>query len=150
MEAINAACRDPTPGAPPRLSATQEDALCRRWHEHHDVTAAEQLVGSHLHLVAGIAVAHRGRGVLTQELIGEGYVGLMRAACRYDPACGTRFATYATWWVQAAIQQSILRASPPMQADARDVATASATLPLYAGRNSQGASVRFTSSHRAG
>ena len=53
-------------------------------------------------------MAHRGCGVLTQDLIGEGYVGLMRAACRYNPGCGTSFGIYATSCVQAAIQRSIL------------------------------------------
>jgi RNA polymerase sigma factor (sigma-70 family) len=132
-----------TRDTPPPLSASEEAALCRRWHEHHDVAAAERLVGSHLQMVAGIAMAHRGYGVLTQELIGEGYVGLMQAACRYDPSCGTRFASYATCWVRAAIQQSILRASPAMHADEADGETIDSRPLLHARGSEQRASVHF-------
>jgi len=93
------------------LGGTEEQMLCRRWHEHHDIAAAGTLVGNHLHLIARMATAHDRFGALTQELIGEGYVGLMRAACRYDPACGISFTSYATWWVRAAIQQCSSRAA---------------------------------------
>ena len=91
----------------PLLSAETEHSLCRRWIDHHDIAAADQLVRSHLHLVVEIAMGYRGRGLPTEHLIGEGHVGLMRAVCRFDPDCGTRFATYAVWWVGAAIQQYI-------------------------------------------
>ncbi len=121
----------------------EDEALCSRWHEHHDIAAAERLIGRHLHVLATVARAHRGCGVRMQELIGEGYVGLMRAACRYDPACGTRFVTYATWWVQAAIQQSILRASHSMQADAVDAENAAAMAPLFTDGDRQRDSVQF-------
>jgi RNA polymerase sigma-32 factor len=114
MKAITAVHTGPMSNVLPRISAEEEEVLCRSWHEHHDIAAAGRLIGGHLNLVAGIAMAHRGYGVLTQELIAEGYVGLMRAACRYDPASGTRFASYAIGWVQAAVQQKILRASPSM------------------------------------
>lgn len=117
MKAIAIGYHDRAGTTPPLLSAEEEAALCRRWHEHHDIAAAGRLIDGHLRMVAAIAMAHRGRGVSQRELIGEGYVGLMRAACRYDPACGTRFATYATWWVQAAIRQSVLRVSHFTQAD---------------------------------
>src|ERR1700758_5386022 len=117
MKTIAIGHHDRPGNIPPLMSAGGEAALCRRWHEHHDIAAAGRLIDSHLPLVAAIAMTHRGCGVPQSELIGEGYVGLMRAACRYDPACGTRFATYATWWVQAAIKQSILRASAFMQTD---------------------------------
>ena len=100
---------------PPVLSTEEEAALFRRWQEHHDVSAAERLIRSHLRLVAGIAMRHRGRGVRTRDLIGEGSPGLMHAVCRYDPTCSSGFATYATWWVQAAIQE-ILRATSAMPA----------------------------------
>lgn len=145
MKAIHTGRNDPTCNTRPLLSARQEEALCRRWHEHHDVAAAGRLIGTYLHLVAGMAVAHGGCGVLTQELIGEGYVGLMSAACRYDPACGTTFTVYATWWIQAAIRQRILRASAPAQATAVDDQTITAMPPPYARRNSQSPSVPFLS-----
>jgi RNA polymerase sigma-32 factor len=140
VKANHIARNDQTRDMPPPLTASEEATLCHRWHEHHDVGAAERLVGSHLHMVAGIAMAHRGYGVLTQELIGEGYVGLMQAACRYDPSCGTRFASYATCWVRAAIQQSILRAAPAMHADE----TIDSTPLPHVRRSEQSASVQFT------
>jgi DNA-directed RNA polymerase sigma subunit (sigma70/sigma32) len=127
----------------PLLSLREEEALCYRWHEHYDIAAAEHLIGSHLHVLATIATAHRGCGVRMQELIGEGYVGLIRAASRYDPACGTRFVTYATWWVQAAIQQSIPCASHSMQRDAVDAENVTAMTPLFTRGNRQRDSVQF-------
>jgi Sigma-70 region 2 len=92
----------------PMLSAEAERALCYRWRDHHDISAAHQLVGSHLRLVARIAKVYRGYGLPLEELIGEGHVGMMRALCRFDPDRGVRFATYALWWVRASIQEYIL------------------------------------------
>lgn len=125
------------------LSTSEEVALCHRWHEHHDVAAAERLVTGHLHIVAGMAMAHRGYGVLVQELIGEGYVGLMRAACRYDPACGASFASYATWCVQAAIQQSVLSISPSMQTDTAGIEASSAMPAPFARDGARHGSVQL-------
>lgn len=145
MKAIATVRNDRADDTLPPLSVQEEEALCCRWHEQHDITAAERLIGCHLHVLATIATAHRGCGVCMQELIGEGYVGLMRAACRYDPACGTRFVIYATWWVQAAIQQSILCAAHPMQRDAVDRESASAMTPLFAHGERQRDSIQFVS-----
>ncbi len=149
MKAIAATRTHRADNAPPPLSVREEEALCDRWHEHHDIAAAERLIGSHLHVLATIATAHRGCGVRMQELIGEGYVGLMRAACRYDPACGTRFVTYATWWVQAAIHQSILCASHSMQRDDVDSDNVTATAPQFTRGNGQRNSVQFVSQNNA-
>jgi RNA polymerase sigma-32 factor len=91
------------------LSVDVEQALCRRWRDHHDSSAAQQLVSSHLRLVVKIALGYRGYGLPSEELVGEGQVGLMRAVCRFDPDRGVRFATYAIWWVRAAVQEYILR-----------------------------------------
>jgi len=93
----------------PILSVEAEQALCGRWHDHHDISAAHRLAGSHSRLVVKIAMGHRGYGLPLEELIGEGHVGLMRAVCRFDPDRGVRFSTYALWWVRAAIQEYILR-----------------------------------------
>jgi len=93
----------------PMLSSEVEQELCRRWRDHHDSSAAQQLVSSHLRLVVKIAMGYRGYGLPSEELIGEGHVGLMRAVCRFDVDRGVRFATYAIWWVRAAIQEFILR-----------------------------------------
>ena len=110
MNAVRLARDDVPRGVLPVLSTEEEAALCRRWHDHHDLAAAERLTGSHLHMVARIAKTHPDRGVPAPDLIGEGCWGLMRVICRYDPACGTRFTTYATWWVEFAIQ-SVLQAA---------------------------------------
>lgn len=103
----------------PLLTAKTEHSLWRRWIDHHDITAAHQLVGSQLHLVAEIATGYHGCGLPIEDLIGEGHVALMRAICRFDPDCGTRFATHAVWWVRAAIQQYILHNWSPVKIGTR-------------------------------
>jgi RNA polymerase sigma-32 factor len=83
--------------------------LAKRWREHEDRDAAHQLVTSHLRLVAKIAMGYRGYGLPIGEVISEGNVGLMQAVKRFDPDKGFRLATYAMWWIRAAIQEYILR-----------------------------------------
>jgi len=102
------------------LNAETERSLCRRWIDHHDISAAHQLASSHLHLVVNIAMDHRGYGLPFEELIGEGHVALMHAVCRFDPDHGTRFATYATWWVRAAIKAYLVRNCSPIRAYSQD------------------------------
>lgn len=92
----------------PMLEADQEYMLAKRWREHNDVDAAHQLVTSHLRLVAKIAMGYRGYGLPLSELISEGNVGMMQAVKRFDPDRGFRLATYAMWWIRAAIQEYIL------------------------------------------
>jgi RNA polymerase sigma-32 factor len=92
----------------PMLEADQEYMLARRWREHGDTEAAHQLVTSHLRLVAKIAMGYRGYGLPVNELISEGNVGMMQAVKRFDPERGFRLATYAMWWIRAAIQEYIL------------------------------------------
>ena len=92
----------------PMLSAEEELALARRWVENHDDRAAHKLVTSHLRLVAKIAMGYRGYGLPLGELISEGNVGMMQAVIRFDPDRGFRLATYAMWWIRAAIQEYIL------------------------------------------
>jgi RNA polymerase sigma-32 factor len=104
----------------PRLSATYERALWRRWYDCHDVVAADRLIDKHLNLVTCIAMEYAGCGLSTQELVGEGYIGLMRALCRYDPAWELEFVSYAAWSVRGAIQQCVRRALS--QADASTTA----------------------------
>jgi len=93
----------------PMLQAEEESALARRWREHGDSDAAHALVTSHLRLVVKIAVGYRGYGLPVSELISEGNIGLMQAAKRFDPEQGFRFATYAMWWIKAAIHEYVLR-----------------------------------------
>src|SRR2546421_10838629 len=93
----------------PMLEPQQEYMLAKRWREHGHHEAAHKLVNSHLRLVARIATGYRGYGLPISELISEGNVGLMQAVKRFEPDKGFRLATYATWWVKAAIQEYILR-----------------------------------------
>src|SRR5262249_44395085 len=93
----------------PRLGADDGSLLAKRWREHGDADAAHKLVTSHLRLVVKIAVGYRGYGLPISELISEGNLGLMQAAKRFDAEQGFRFATYAMWWVKAAIHEYILR-----------------------------------------
>jgi len=92
----------------PMLSPEEELALSKRWRDHEDMEAAHKLVTSHLRLVAKIAMGYRGYGLPVGELISEGNVGMMQAVKRFDPDRGFRLATYAMWWIRAAIQEYIL------------------------------------------
>ncbi|MCW2246987.1 RNA polymerase sigma-32 factor [Azospirillum fermentarium] len=92
----------------PMLAPEEEYMLAKRWQEHDDTDAAHQLVTSHLRLVAKIAMGYRGYGLPLSELISEGNVGMMQAVKRFDPDRGFRLATYAMWWIRAAIQEYIL------------------------------------------
>ena len=93
----------------PMLEPNQEYMLAKSWREHEDGEAAHQLVTSHLRLVAKIAMGYRGYGLPVGEVISEGNVGLMQAVKRFEPEKGFRLATYAMWWIRAAIQEYILR-----------------------------------------
>ncbi|MBK5199758.1 MAG: RNA polymerase factor sigma-32, partial [Methyloceanibacter sp.] len=93
----------------PMLEPQQEYMLAKSWREHGDRDAAHQLVTSHLRLVARIAMGYRGYGLPVGEVMSEGNVGLMQAVKRFDPDKGFRLATYAMWWIRAAIQEYILR-----------------------------------------
>lgn len=93
----------------PMLEPDQEYMLAKRYHEHEDRDAAHQLVTSHLRLVAKIAMGYRGYGLPVGEVISEGNVGLMQAVKKFDPEKGFRLATYAMWWIKAAIQEYVLR-----------------------------------------
>jgi RNA polymerase sigma-32 factor len=93
----------------PMLEPQEEYMLAKRWREHGDRTAAHKLVTSHLRLVAKIAMGYRGYGLPISEVISEGNVGLMQAVKRFEPEKGFRLATYAMWWIKAAIQEYILR-----------------------------------------
>ena len=92
----------------PMLKASEEFELAKAWRERNDLAAAEKLVTSHLRLVAKIAMGYRGYGLPLGELISEGNVGIMQAIQRFDPDRGFRLATYAMWWIRAAIQEYTL------------------------------------------
>tara|TARA_Y100001934_G_scaffold274707_1_gene367652 strand:- start:367 stop:1260 length:894 start_codon:yes stop_codon:yes gene_type:complete len=92
----------------PMLEKGEEYMLAKRWLEHNDTGSAHKMVTSHLRLVAKIASGYRGYGLPLAELISEGNIGLMQAVKRFDPERGFRLATYAMWWIRAAIQEYIL------------------------------------------
>ena len=93
----------------PMLTEKQEINLANKWRNEGDTSAAHQLVTSHLRLVAKIAMGYRGYGLPVTELISEGNIGLMQAVKKYDPDKGFRLATYAMWWIRAAIQEYVLK-----------------------------------------
>jgi len=93
----------------PMLEQKQEYMLAKAWKERGDVDAAHQLVTSHLRLVAKIAMGYRGYGLPVADLISEGNLGMMHAVKKFEPEKGFRLATYAMWWIKAAIQEYILR-----------------------------------------
>ncbi len=92
----------------PMLEKGEEYMLAKRWLEHNATDSAHKMVTSHLRLVAKIASGYRGYGLPLAELISEGNIGLMQAVKRFDPERGFRLATYAMWWIRAAIQEYIL------------------------------------------
>ena len=93
----------------PMLDAEEEYLLAKNWRESGNLKAAHKLVTSHLRLVAKIAMGYRGYGLPVNELISEGNLGLMQAVKKFDPEKGFRLATYAMWWIKAAIQEYVLR-----------------------------------------
>jgi RNA polymerase sigma-32 factor len=93
----------------PMLEPDEEYMLAKRYKEHADPGAAQRLITSHLRLVAKIAMGYRGYGLPISEVISEGNVGLMHAVKRFEPEKGFRLATYAMWWIRAAIQEYVLR-----------------------------------------
>src|SRR5262249_42727758 len=91
------------------LEPDQEQQLARRWQEKRDRNAADVLVTSHLRLAAKVARGYRGYGLPLTDLIAEANLGLVIAASRFEPGHGSRFSSYALWWIRAAIHEYILR-----------------------------------------
>ena len=91
------------------LDAEEEYMLAKNWRKTGNLKSAEKLVTSHLRLVAKIAMGYKGYGLPVNEMISEGNVGLMQAVKKFEPEKGFRLATYAMWWIKAAIQEYILR-----------------------------------------
>lgn len=93
----------------PYLERSQELDLVRRWINRRDQQALHALTLAHMRLVLSLAFKFRRYGLPLADLIQEGHIGLLEAAARFDPQREVRFATYATWWVRAAMQDHILR-----------------------------------------
>jgi len=92
----------------PRLSREEEQAAWQKWEETHDPRLTEQLVRSHLRFVVTIAMKYRRYGLPLSELIAEGNFGIVHALRKYDPSRGTRFVTYAAYWIRAYILNYII------------------------------------------
>jgi RNA polymerase sigma-32 factor len=95
--------------AVPMLTPERETELGRRLHGSNDLTAARDLVLSHLRLVVSVARNYMGYGLPQADLIQEGNIGLMKAVKRFDPERGVRLASFAIHWIKAEIHEYILR-----------------------------------------
>ncbi len=93
----------------PMLDADEEYVLAKDWLDKQNTKAAHKLVTSHLRLVAKIAMGYKGYGLPVADLIAEGNIGMMHAVKKFDPEKGFRLATYAMWWIKAAIQEFVLK-----------------------------------------
>jgi RNA polymerase sigma-32 factor len=93
----------------PLLENDEEYVLAKQWRDHNDAKAIEKLISSHLRLVLKVANGYRGYGLPLSDLIAEGNLGMMQAIKHYDPEKGFRFATYASWWIRANINEYILQ-----------------------------------------
>ena len=93
----------------PMLDADQEYMLAKRYRETGDLAAAHELTTSHLRLAAKVAISFRHYGLSLADLISEANIGLMQAIKKFDPDKGFRLATYAIWWIKAAVSEFILK-----------------------------------------
>jgi RNA polymerase primary sigma factor len=105
LEEINAA---------PLLTADEEKQLARRIIEHDDFQARERMIRSNLRLVVNIAKKYGNRGMQLSDLIEEGNLGLIRAVEGFDPEHGSRFSTYASWWIKQSIKRALINSVQPI------------------------------------
>ena len=93
----------------PLLTEEEEIGLAKKLHEENDLTAARQLIMSHLRLVIKIARSYSGYGLNQADLVQEGNIGLMKAVKRFDPSRGVRLVSFAIYWIKAEIQEFVVR-----------------------------------------
>ena len=92
----------------PFLSQKQESQLIRRL-RRGDECARATLISAHMPLVRAVARSYRNKGLSQEDLLQEGYMGLLRAADRFREGLGTRFSSYATWWIREGMQRALIR-----------------------------------------
>ena len=93
----------------PLLSEEEEQQLVEKFHRQGDMKAAQKLITSHLRLAARVAMTYRRYGLPMLDIISEANIGLMQAVKKFDLDKKVRLATYAVWWIRAAINDYILR-----------------------------------------
>src|SRR5260221_636229 len=104
----------------PLLSAIEERQLAEAIAQG-DRDARARMIKSNLRLVVKIARDYLGRGMVLDDLIGEGNLGLIRAAEEFDPRFGTRFSTYASYWIKQAIRHALINTSATIRLPAHMV-----------------------------
>lgn len=99
----------------PRLSPEEERELALRWRERRDEAARDRIVSAHLDLVRGLIGRMKGADLSREDLFQDGVIGLMKAVDRFDPEEGTRFSTYASYWVRAEVQSALGETGGPVR-----------------------------------
>ena len=94
---------------PPILTPEEEHNLAVKLYENHDLSAARELVLSHMRFVAFIAHGYKGYGLEQEDLIQEGTIGLMKAVKRFNPNKNVRLASFAVYWIRAEIHEFIFK-----------------------------------------
>lgn len=103
-----------------RISAEEEKHLASAWRHRGQLGARDRLVTANLGLVVAIARRYKNSGVPLDELIAEGNLGLLRAVDGFDPGCGSRFSTYASYWIRQGISRAFAASTPRGRLNSRD------------------------------